>query len=147
VAGEGSFVVTRKLPPAADGSVRLRFVFKVTMASRDRALLEQLRDFLGYGSINDQPAPRPAWQPTSTFTIGSLRGHRAATIPFAEEYLLLASAKRRQFESWRAAMDAYEGLKPSRWGKGRSTCSEPGCDLPVRGRGLCRSHYYRATGY
>ncbi len=40
MAGEGSFFVTRKLPPAADGSVPLRFVFQVTMASRDRGLLE-----------------------------------------------------------------------------------------------------------
>ena len=146
VAGEGSFCVTRKLPPATDGSVRLRFVFKVTMASRDRALLEDLRDFLGYGSIDDQPARKPHWQPTSTFTIGSIRGHRMATIPFAEQYLL-ASAKRRQFERWRDAMDSYEVAKPTRWGKGPSRCSEPGCDGPVRGQGLCRSHYYRATGY
>jgi hypothetical protein len=33
VAGEGSFFVTRKLPPFADGSARLRFVFQVKMAS------------------------------------------------------------------------------------------------------------------
>jgi len=117
VAGEGSFCVTRKLPPATDGSVRLRFVFTVTMASRDRALLEDLRDFLGYGSIDDQPARKPHWQPTSTFTIGSIRGHRMATIPFAEQYLL-ASAKRRQFERWRDAMDSYEVAKPTHWGKG-----------------------------
>lgn len=146
MAGEGSFCITRKLPPAVDGSVRLRFIFKVTMASRDRALLEDLRNFLGFGCINDAPARKPQWQPTSTFTIGSIRGHRMATIPFAERYLL-PSAKRRQFERWRAAMDTYEITKPTRWGNGRSTCSEPGCDRPVRGRGLCRSHYYRVTGY
>ncbi len=34
-----------------------------------------------------------------------------------------------------------------RLGKGPSGCSEFGCDRPVRGRRLCRSHYYRATGY
>ena len=116
------------------------------MASRDRALLEDLRHFLSYGSINDRPAPRPHWQPTSSFLIGSFRGDRAATIPFGEQYLL-PSAKRRQFEKWHEAMAAYEATKPTRWGNGLSTCGEPGCDRPVRGRGLCRSHYYRATGY
>ena len=37
--------------------------------------------------------------------------------------------------------------KTPEWGKGLSTCSVEGCDRPVRGRGLCRRHYYRATGY
>lgn len=134
------------MPPSQSGLRRLRFVFTVQVAARDRALLEQLLQFLGHGSIHERPPRKAAWQPTSTFSIGSLRGHRKATIPFAEQYLL-PCAKRRQFEEWRDAMDAYEATNPSRWGKGPSACSVPGCDGPVRGRGLCRSHYYRATGY
>ncbi len=144
VAGEGSFSITR-LPPSASGTRRLRFVFSVEVAARDRELLDQLRRFLGHGSIHERPPRRAGWLPSSVFSIGSLRGHRKATIPFSEEYLL-PSAKRRQFEQWREAMDAYEATNPSRWGKGRS-CSVPGCGRPVRGQGLCRSHYYRATGY
>jgi len=146
VAGEGCFCITRKLPPFADGSVRQLFRFQVTMADRDRALLQMLRDYLGYGSIYDTPPKRLNWQPTSTFSIGSLTAHHAATIPFAEQFLL-PSAKRRQFEEWRDAMLAYEEVHPNPFGRGRAICSEPGCDKFVRGRGLCRSHYYRVTGY
>ena len=57
------------------------------------------------------------------------------------------SAKRDQFDRWREEFDTYERAHPTQWGRGPSTCSEPGCHKPVRGRGLCRSHYYRATGY
>jgi hypothetical protein len=113
------------------------------MASRDRPLLEALRDHLGHGSLTDSPARRANWQPITTFAIVSMKVHHAATIPFAEQYLL-PSAKRRQFENWRDAMLAYEKAHPPRT---RSICSEPGCDKFVRGRGLCRSHYYRVTGY
>ena len=135
VAGEGSFSVTRRLPPFVDGTPRLRFVFTVTMASRDRPLLEALGTFLSVGSIADRPPLLPHHEALSSFSVGSHRAHHAATIPFAERFLL-PCAKRRQFDQ-----------RPSRWGKGRSTCSEDGCDQPVRGRGLCRSHYYRATGH
>ncbi len=147
VAGEGSFIVSRKLPAFANGDTRLRFVFQVTMADRDRPLLEVLQTFLGFGSLYDRPTRRVGrWLPTVSFTINSISAHRAATIPFAERYLL-PCAKQNQFEQWRAALDAFDVAHPNRYGKGPSPCSEPGCDLSVRGRGLCRSHYYRVTGY
>ena len=145
VAGEGCFC-TARLPPFADGSPRRRFVFQVNVATRDLALLEQLRSFLGYGSITARPPGRPGHLPTSEFRVSSFRAHREATIPFAERYLI-PCAKRDQFERWRAEMDEYLRAHPSRWGLGPSPCSVPGCGKPVRGRGLCRSHYYRATGY
>ena len=63
------------------------------------------------------------------------------------ERYLLPCAKKRQFEQWRADLDSYEALHPTRWGRGPSPCSEPGCERPVRGRGLCRAHYCRATGH
>ncbi len=145
VAAEGSFTTGRQ-GVYRDGSERVRFVFQVRMATRDRPLLEALRSFLGFGSVSDAPARRTTWQPTSTFTINSRRAHHTATIPFAETYLL-ASNKREQFEAWRDAFLAHEVAHPSNYGKGRSPCSIDGCTLPVRGRGLCRRHYDRATGW
>ena len=145
VAGEGCFC-TARLPAFADGSRRLRFLFTVEVVSRDRSLLEQLRALLAFGSICDRPGRRPGHQPTSHFRVSSFRAHREATIPFAERYLL-PSAKRRQFDRWRAEMEEYLRAHSSRWGQGPSPCSVAGCGKPVRGQGLCRSHYYRATGY
>jgi hypothetical protein len=124
----------------------LRFVLQVTMARRDEQIVVALRRFLGFGSIHATPPQRAGWQPTSTLTIASRKAHHAATIPFAETFLL-PSAKRRQFELWRDALISYEAIRPTRYGKGPSPCSVPGCGRPVRGRTLCRSHYYRATGY
>jgi hypothetical protein len=116
------------------------------MASWDRPLVEQLRAALGFGSIHETPPQRAHWQPTSTLTIASGKAHRAATIPFCERYLL-PSAKRDQFERWRDGFYAHEAKHRNHMVRGRSRCSVPGCDKPVRGRMLCRSHYYRATGY
>jgi LAGLIDADG endonuclease len=146
VAGEGWFSVTRRLPPFQDGTPKLRFTFGVTVATRDLPLLMQLRALLGFGSIHTVRPRQPHHQPLSTLTVASLRAHHAATIPFAETFLP-ACAKRVQFEQWEAALRSYESLRPTWVGRGRSRCSEPGCDGFVRGRGLCRSHYYRATGY
>jgi LAGLIDADG endonuclease len=145
VAGEGTFTVGPRGGSFADGSPRLRFRFVIEMAARDRRLLEAFETFLGVGSIQER-CDRRSWLPTCSYSVSSHRAHRLATIPFAEAFLLPCS-KRTQFESWRAALDAYEHAHPTRWGKGPSPCSVPGCEKPVRGRSLCRSHYYRATGY
>ena len=145
VAGEGSFT-TAAAGTYADGSRRTRFVFCLTMATRDRPLLERLQSFLGKGSICDYRNRNPRWQPTSAFSIRSHAAHHAITIPFAERFLL-PSAKRDQFERWRERLVDYERLHPSRYGIGRSICSKADCNKPVRGRGLCRSHYYLVTGY
>jgi hypothetical protein len=147
VAGEGSFVVTRNTPPLfADGTPRLRFVFAVSMAQRDARLLHALRSLLGVGSIHTRPAERAHWQPMTTYSIASRRAHHAVTIPFFDEHLL-PCAKRDQFDLWCQALTSYEVLRPSRYGKGPSRCSVAGCGDAVRGRTLCRRHYYRATGY
>jgi hypothetical protein len=108
--------------------------------------LQALRTYLGVGSVRRKPARQPHHQPISEFSVTSMRQHRQATIPFAETFLP-ASAKREQFERWRAALQQYQSASSSRWGRGQSLCSVTGCERPVRGRGLCRSHYYRATGY
>lgn len=146
VAGEGSFCVCRVRPDYANGDPRLKFVFELTMAQRDLGLLRALQRFLGVGSIVHRASHHPRWQPTASFSVRSRAQIRSHVIPFADGYLL-PSAKRRQFELWRRALDAYEIEHPSRWRKGRSVCKIEGCPDPVRGRGLCRKHYYRETGY
>lgn len=145
IAAEGWFSVTRALPPRLDGSVPLKFVFGVTMAARDRALLTELRAMIGFGSVNDEPPKRAGWEATATLRVSSRKAHFAATIPFMDEFLLPPARKRVQYEQWKSALVAYELERPRR--VGRSTCREDGCEELVRGRGLCRSHYYRATGY
>ncbi len=146
VAGEGSFIITTKQPPFKDGSPRLRFVFSLSMASRDRALLESLQGALGVGSICDSERRHTSWLPASCFTVNSLKAHQAATIPFFDRYLP-PTAKRREYLLWKAALTSFDSLHPHRHGKGPGTCAKPECTDPVRGRGLCRRHYYRATGY
>lgn len=144
VAGEGCFTETARRP----GTATRRFVFAMTLASHDRPLLEALRCFIGAGSIQDFAPRRPGWLPQSCFTINSHRAHRRHTIQFAEAFLPAESAKRSQFEEWRARLAAYdEQLGRSQPGDGPSPCSVAGCGLPIRGRGLCRAHYYQATGY
>lgn len=147
VAGEGWFIAKRRTERfVRNGSTRFSFVFGVTVARRDRPLLGALTAFLGAGTIRDKPARVSHHQPLSEFTIASMRAHRTATIPFAERYLLPCH-KREQFEAWVEAIAEYERTRPSQYGRGRSTCTIPGCEKPVRGRKLCRSHYYRVTGY
>jgi hypothetical protein len=147
VAGEGWFGTKRRGTSFVDdGSPRLAFVFAVTVARRDEPLLHALQRFLGAGSILRKPPGQPHHQPLSELSITSLREHHRATIPFAETYLPPCH-KRDQFEQWVEQLQRYEERSPSRWGRGRSPCSIEGCVKPVRGRGLCRSHYYRATGY
>jgi hypothetical protein len=100
VAAEGTFSTSRLRPDRADGTQRTRFVFALTMATRDEQLVLGLRKFLGAGSITRQPPRRAHWEPTITLTISGRRSHNRATIPFADAYLL-PSAKRDQYERWR----------------------------------------------
>jgi hypothetical protein len=143
VAGEGSFF-TKSRGFFRNGYPRRRFVFQLWMATRDRRLVEALHQYLGVGRVSIEARPRrDHWQPMCSVIIASHRAHHLATIPFAERFLL-PSAKRQQFEDWRDRLYAYEAHAPRRE---RSICSIPGCTKFVRGRMLCRSHYYRATGY
>jgi hypothetical protein len=145
IAGEGCFTVS-PLPPRIDGTPRRRFRFVLTMADRDEAILEALRTCIGVGSMSHEPPRHLNCQPTATFSITGRKSLREALIPFCDRYLL-ATHKRTQYQRWREQFTAYEQRFPSNWGAGPSPCSVSGCDKPVRGRGLCRVHYYRETGY
>ena len=146
VAGEGCFTSAAISPPYADGTERRRFVFAVALADRDLTLLHAMRSFLGGGSISRRAPQRAGWKPTATFSISSNRMHLRTTIPFADRYLL-PSSKLEQYRTWRSALLTYLDAHPTRYGSGPSTCRISGCPDPVRGRGLCRSHYYQETGY
>lgn len=138
VAAEGSFVER-----ASGTSSRRRFAFELQVAARDRLVLETLREAIGAGSITDEAPRRDGWQPMSRFAITSHRAHVSATIPFMDRFLI-TSRKRLQYETWRASLLAYAESQPARR---RSLCRMEDCDRVVRGRMLCRRHYYRATGY
>jgi hypothetical protein len=109
-------------------------------------LLESLRDALGVGAIRVVGPRKDYWKPLAVYTVNSLKAHWRATIPFFETYLL-PCAKRVQFDAWRDSLERYVNRYNIRCGRGRSLCSVVGCGRPVRGRGLCRSHYHRATGW
>lgn len=145
IAGEGSFSISTGRRVWANGDPVRKFVFAVTVASRDRGVLEELRRFLGVGAIQNSPPRRTGWEPTSTLSVRSLKAQQQA-IPFADRFLL-PCAKRNQFEARRDALMSYVRRHNIRWGLGRSICGINGCERPVRGRGLCRSHYYRETGW
>jgi hypothetical protein len=146
VAGEGWFGTKRRGSFVRDGAPRLTFAFAVTVARRDEPVLRALQTFLGAGRIRRKPPGQAHHQPLSELSITSLRQHHRTTIPFAEQYLPQCH-KRQQFEQWVEKLQRYEAEHQNRWGRGPSSCSIDGCEKPVRGRGLCRSHYYRATGY
>jgi hypothetical protein len=118
----------------------------IEMRDEDGKLLEALAEGFGCGSIYQRPARKPGYAATRSFEVGAIADHHRSTIPFASTYLP-ACAKRRQFERWCEELRAYERDRPTQWGRGSSVCNKPGCCRPVRGRGLCRIHYYRATGY
>src|ERR1041385_7574882 len=87
VAGEGCFCVSSRGDNfVRDGSARLRFIFTVTMASRDRPILEALHQFLGAGRRTDRET-RAGCLPTSVFDIRSEKVHTGVVIPFAERFL------------------------------------------------------------
>lgn len=143
VAGEGSYT-TKAEGRYQDGSPRKRFVFQLTMAERDRSMVTALRNYLGFGSVRSIGRRNPRWQGQVVLTVNSFRAHHASTIPFGEAFLL-PSRKRDQFEAWRDEMLEYERVHNVK--VGRSTCAVPDCEGLVRGRGLCRHHYYLETGY
>ncbi len=145
VSGEGCFS-QQVVGSRSDGSPRVRFRFSVGVAERDRAVLEVLREFLGFGSIDVQAARRSNWQPTARFVVHSRRAHELAVVPVFRD-VLPQGHKRDVFLQWTDALGRDVAQHPSRWGKGPAACSVAGCSGPVRGQGLCRRHYYRATGY
>jgi hypothetical protein len=132
--------------PASGDPGRKRFTFTVTVADRDATLLDRLHGHLGEaGSIYRYPARVPGWQPTASLQVSSLRDHVAATIPFAERFLLPVGRKAAQFRNWRDELETYrrdraEARLPSRPRRARHRAAS---GLSGRGaKGVCRRHYY-----
>lgn len=125
IAGEGCFSIVTSNRTWPDGDPVRDFVFKVSVASRDRALLESITKQLGAGSISDRPPRKTHWQPTSTFTVHSLRGHRAATIPFMDRFLI-AGNKRQQCAHWKNQLLRYLEQHLIRAGGPRIECKIDG---------------------
>ena len=147
VAGEGCFRSTERQERFRDGTPRVRFVFELSMALVDASLVHALHSFLGgAGTVRTRSPRRPGWQPEVCLTVASERLHRSVTIPFADRYLAPCH-KRAQFDRWRRELEAYRARRIALLGEGRSRCVISGCERWVRGRGLCRSHYYEATGW
>ena len=148
VAGEGCYTRSlRRDPFVRDGSPRYRFMFAVTMAERDRQIIELLKNVLACGSIYVGSPSKPHHQPTVSLQVTKEADLLGAVVPFSETFLLPVSAKRRQFDKWHESLLTYLRDRPSQYGRGPSRCSVEGCERPVRGRGLCRSHYHQLTGY
>jgi len=147
VAGEGCFRRTERRERFTDGTPRVRFVFELSLAAVDRPLIEALHQLLGCaGSVRERAPRRPGWQPETCLTIASERSHLDHTIPFAERFLDDCH-KRTQFEAWRDELLSYRHRRDVLRPPGRAHCRIVGCEDLVRGRGLCRRHYYEATGW
>src|SRR5688572_17201981 len=114
-AAEGWFTVTQ-IGRYRDGSAQLRFRLGLTMAARDRALVEALHSYLGVGSIQEFQR-NPRWQRAVVFTVSSRRANLARSVPFLDEFLE-PCAKRAQYETWRDRLLAHEAAHPSRWRQG-----------------------------
>jgi hypothetical protein len=126
---------------------RRRFTFTLTVADRDSRLVTHLQDLLGgAGGVYRSAARNPGWQPTISLQITSIADHVAATIPFAEQYLLPIGHKYRQYRSWHDRLQAYRHQQAQRLASRATACSTPGCGRAIRARGLCRGCYWRATG-
>lgn len=147
VAGEGCFRRSERRERFRDGSPRIRFVFELSLAEPDLPLVEALQAMLGgAGTIRLREPRRPGWQREACLTVAAERLHLARTIPFAEQFLPPCH-KRAQFERWRDELSAYRQRREQVAPAGRGRCSVEGCDDWIRGQGLCRRHYYQATGW
>jgi len=148
IAGEGCYCRSKRTQRfVADGSPRFRFSLFVVMADRDRAILEQLKGYLGCGLIYDRQPRKAHHLPTVSYSVSRESDLLDHVIPFSDQFLLPSAAKYQQYLEWRDWLITYRRDRPSQYGRGPSTCSVEGCERPVRGRGLCRSHYHQVTGY
>jgi hypothetical protein len=147
VAGEGCFSVRTVRASSSTAPARKRFSFTVTVAARDSGLITELHHHLGgAGAVYRSNPRRSHWQPTVSLQITSMVDHLAATIPFAEQFLLPVGRKYDQYRSWRDDLQSYRRHLAERLAARPTRCRTPGCGRPIRARGLCRGCYWRATG-
>lgn len=147
VAGEGCFSVRTIRAPSSDEPGRKRFSLSVTVADRDAAIVDELHRYLGEaGAVYRYAARSRRWQPTVSLQVTSLRDHLAATIPFAESFLLPVGRKSDQYRAWLDQLEAYRRARTEHQASRPTTCRTLGCGRTVRARGLCRGCYWRATG-
>jgi hypothetical protein len=130
VAGEGTFTGTNR-----------KYTFAVALGEVDAASCELLHSFFGVGHVYHYPRRKPHYDDEVVFQVRKTAHLVRVIIPFMDEHLP-PSFKREQFAAWRAdVIDHWEyGIKR------RRQCSMDGCERPQRGRGLCRTHYYRVYG-
>ena len=132
VAAEGSFVVS------AQSS---RFKFAVGLGASDSATCELMRSFFCAGRLYRSERRAPNYDDEVAFAVQALPDLIAVIVPFMDEHLP-PSYKREQYLRWREQLIDYWDHRARR----TQRCSEHGCELPSRARGLCRGHYYRAFG-
>jgi hypothetical protein len=128
VVGEGSFIQSGR-----------RFRFAVQLGAIDSSSCEALRTFFNVGRVYWSPRRKPHHDDVSTYTVQALPELLNVIVPFMDEHLP-ASFKREQYSEWRGALVDYWENRAKR----RRPCTVEGCDIPQRGRGLCRRHYFLA---
>jgi LAGLIDADG DNA endonuclease family protein len=130
VAGEGTFTGTKNTN-----------VFAVMLGEVDAETCELLQSFFGVGHVYHYSRRQPHYDDFVVFQVRKTADLVHVIIPFMDEHLP-SSYKRQQYDAWRCkVLDFWEfGMKR------RRSCTVDGCERPQRGRGVCRTHYYRLYG-
>jgi LAGLIDADG endonuclease len=100
VCGEGNFSISITRSESCRLGYHVRPIFQIELHSNDAPLLETVRDFFGFGSIN-YPKPRTRQRnesPTCKYVVTSISDCLALSRFFTENPLI--GVKQRGFEVW-----------------------------------------------